>query len=440
MARGRAAMASDTQATAERRLRETLRAAPGHTPALVALADILIDTDRAAEAHELLAEPAGRPDADIHILTAAAGALKALGRMDAALALYERARAVAPQSAVAEHNLAGSLGDMQRFAEAEAATRRAFAKGLDAPETWLVRARALQGLGELDAADQAYAEAIRRRPGYADAIGDQAQLVWMRTADLAVATRGLDAAIHLHPRAAALRLKKAKLLEYTGDARGAYQTLTAQRLEPDAEWMIEVAAAQLASAFDAATALERAERAFALQPEQRVVLAALCQAQLAMGQADGAARTAQAMRSRWPDDQHAIALLATAWRLAGDPRYAALCDFSGMVRGRTIDTPRGWASLADYLADLANALRRLHVYRGHPLGQSLRGGSQTEQSLVLSDDPVIRAFFDAIDGPIRAYLAGLGAGDDPLRRRRAEGYRFDGAWSVLLRPDGYHAD
>ena len=62
---------------------------------------------------------------------------------------------VQPRSAVAEHNLAGALGDLQRFAEYEAATQRAFAKGLDAPETWLVRARALQGLGELDAAEGA---------------------------------------------------------------------------------------------------------------------------------------------------------------------------------------------------------------------------------------------------------------------------------------------
>ncbi|MEO9213905.1 MAG: putative 2OG-Fe(II) oxygenase, partial [Caulobacteraceae bacterium] len=31
-------------------------------------------------------------------------------------------------------------------------------------------------------------------------------------------------------------------------------------------------------------------------------------------------------------------------------------------------------------------------------------------------------------------------GDDPVRSRNTGDYRFNGAWSVRLRPDGYHAD
>jgi len=433
-------MVSERQAAAERALREAVRRAPAHAPTAVALADLLVERDRAAEAHALLAPFAGRPEADIFVLTAHANALKALGRREEALAIYERARAVQPGSAVAEHNLAGALGDLQRFAESEAATRRAFAKGLDAPETWLVRARALQGLGELDAAERAFAEAIRRRPDYADALGDLAQLIWMRTADLAAAARGLDAAIQAHPGALALRLKQATLLEYAGDPEAAYRGLAAAASAAPPDWAIEVTAAQLASGLDPAAAIAHAERAFAQEPERQLVLVTLCQAQLADGRVAAAARIAEAIRAHWPDDQHAIALLATAWRLQGDARYGELYDYGRLVGGEPIEAPRGWRSLADYLADLAPALRRLHRYRTHPLGQSVRGGSQTEQSLALSDDPVIRAFFEAIDGPIRRYIAGLGEGEDPLRRRIAAGYRFGGVWSVLLAPNGFHAD
>ena len=105
-----------------------------------------------------------------------------------------------------------------------------------------------------------------------------------------------------------------------------------------------------------------------------------------------------------------------------------------------MDTPEGWASLEAFLPALAASLARLHRFQTHPLGQSVRGGSQTSESLIHSGDPVIRAFFQAIDGPIRRHIADLGEGDDPLRRRRKAGYAFSGIWSVRLAPRGYHAN
>ena len=105
-----------------------------------------------------------------------------------------------------------------------------------------------------------------------------------------------------------------------------------------------------------------------------------------------------------------------------------------------IETPEGWSSLEAYLADLAPALVKLHRFHAHPLGQSLRHGSQTQQSLSHSSDPAIKAFFQAIDAPIRRHIAWLGEGDDPLRSRITGGYGFNGVWSVRLRPSGFHAD
>ena len=56
--------------------------------------------------------------------------------------------------------------------------------GGDAPETWLVLARALQAQSRFDEAEDAYRQALLRRPGYGDALRDLSQLVWMRDADL----------------------------------------------------------------------------------------------------------------------------------------------------------------------------------------------------------------------------------------------------------------
>ena len=53
---------------------------------------------------------------------------------------------------------------------------------------------------------------------------------------------------------------------------------------------------------------------------------------------------------------------------------------------------------------------------------------------------MLAAFFQAIDAPIRAYMAAVGQGDDPLRARNTGDYALRGAWSVRLRPGGHHVD
>src|ERR1019366_2840023 len=136
---------------------------------------------------------------DVAALSAQGAALQASGRLEGAIAVYTRLIEAAPQSGVAEHNLAGAFGDNHQFAQSEAAARRAFAKGLDAPETWLVLARALQGLGRFEEAEAAFRQSIARRPAYADAHRDLAQLIWMRSGSLPEARAALDAAIAANP-------------------------------------------------------------------------------------------------------------------------------------------------------------------------------------------------------------------------------------------------
>jgi uncharacterized protein (TIGR02466 family) len=48
--------------------------------------------------------------------------------------------------------------------------------------------------------------------------------------------------------------------------------------------------------------------------------------------------------------------------------------------------------------------------------------------------------FKAFDAPLRAYLAHIGKGSDPLRRRNRGSYRYNGGWSVRLRSAGYHTN
>lgn len=425
---------------AEAAYRDALALDPAFPLAVVQLSDLKMAAGAPGEALEITAHAAAAPGADVTVLTAHGEALKALGRLEEAVDTFARGTRVAPGNGVAEHNLACTLADSERFDEGEPAIQRAMDKGLDAPETWHVRGRILQGLSRFDEAEAAFRQAILRNPTLADAQGDLAQLIWMRTEDAGAACESLDTAIAADQEAWPLRLRKSKMLEYAGDRASAYGILADFARRPNADPMADVFASQLSVHLDGATALTHAERAFARLPDDLVVLSALCQANLTAGRADKAVAIAEVLRARAPLDQYAIALMSDAWRAAGDPRSGMLHDFNRLVDVSTVETPHGWSSLGAFLADLTVSLSSALTLRAHPVGQSLRFGAQTQRSLHHSRDPVIEALFQVIDEPIRRFIRALGPGDDPFRARATEGHGFNGTWAVRLRPNGYHAN
>lgn len=125
-----------------------------------------------------------------------------------------------------------------------------------------------------------------------------------------------------------------------------------------------------------------------------------------------------------------------AWRLAGDPRSAWLDDRPGLVS--VIDLAEDLAPIAP----LAGTLRALHEQSGQFLDQSVRGGSQTDGSLLSRIEPEIRTLRAAITSAVAHHVATLPAPDPnhpllgPPRDRRI---RFAGSWSVRLHGRGHHA-
>src|SRR5690606_10934372 len=95
--------------------------------------------------------------------------LKALGRLDEALVIRRAQARAEPGGVASQHNLASLLGDLGRNVEAVEAARRALGNGGQAPETWLVLARALAAQFQHAEAMQAFEQALRRRPAYVEA-------------------------------------------------------------------------------------------------------------------------------------------------------------------------------------------------------------------------------------------------------------------------------
>ena len=456
---------------AEALLRRALALDPGWAPTLTTLGELLLATSRDEEAEALLRRAATKlPQAalrlarhcnerqrpaealallaplcsvgpvDAELAAQHVAALAALGRAGEAADFYRRAAEAAPDHAAAAQALAIALAACGRHAEAERAATRALVPGSASAAAHFTRARSLVALGEFARAEADLREGLRLEPRHAEAHDHLARLVWMRSGDPAESTAALDAVLRRFPGDETLLAAKAAILQGAGDARGAWACLAAPASRAQAAPALLVRAGLSALEFDPATARALAERALQRAPSATAARSLLAAALLGTGEPGRALEQCEILLAGAPDDQYLIALQTTAWRLLGDPRHAAHCDYAQLVQPYRLQTPAGWSSLAGFLADLKRSLERLHDPQGHPLlFQSLRHGTETTEDLARHADPVIRALFQAFDAPIRDYMAYLGQGDDALRRRNRGSYRYNGSWSVRLRSAGFHA-
>ena len=349
--------------------------------------------------------------------------------------------AVQPNDRVAWHNLAAAEGDLGHAAEAEIAARRAIALGIDAPETRLVLARALQSLRKLDEAESMFKKAIALRPAYADAHRDLAQLTWMRTGRTEDALKKLSRALRESPADPALHLVHSSVLEFAGDLASSLAAAERGLAHAPKDLPLLVQAAHLCTETgDAARALSLSMRAVQLAPADTRAQISVCESLLSAGQPAEAEAKAAALCTALPTNQYALALQATAWRLLGDARYSALYDYRSLIAEQDLDTPAGFQNLEAFLSELSGELQGLHTFHTHPLYQSVRGGSQLPMQSAELARPLIRMLFESIDVAIQRYITGLNGGSDPLRSRNTGRAALTGAWSVRLRSGGHHAD
>jgi uncharacterized protein (TIGR02466 family) len=409
--------------------------------ATIAKAEALISQGQTTEAVELTAAlVAGEAPSHLALATHS-GALKMARRSEEALDFDRQALERFGASPIAWHNYAATLDDLGRGAEAVEACEQAFKRGMDAPQTFAVYARALRAAGNHDRADYAYKQSLMRAPGESGVAVEYANYVWMRQGDVAAADAVLDLAFHGGGPPAPLLVAKATLYDAAGQTDRAVNLLQAASDRMPGEVVILMAATDFALRSERIDDARRfADLAEAVDPGARHVTQFSAIVDLAQGRADAALAKLRGALKAHPEDQSLWGWAATAARAAGDPLYGQLCDYDTMVGAYDLATPEGWPSLDVFLGDLAKSLKDIHRYEQHPTNQSLRHGSQTMHLLSGSDDPVLRAFFKAVDAPIREHMAKLGKGDDPLRRRNTLDYRIQGAWSVRLRSTGFHRD
>ncbi|HJU27336.1 MAG TPA: tetratricopeptide repeat protein, partial [Rhodanobacteraceae bacterium] len=408
------------------------------------LARALLIQARAPDAIEVLQPLVESTNATREALLLFGHALMSLGRARKAADVFHQLVSWSPEDGEARVRLAAALSDSDRHAEAEQQVRQGMAQGVRTPEARFVLGRALVGQKRLEEAEAEMRHVVRSRPEHIPAQANLSELVWMRSGNAEAAGQEIDAALASRPHLSGLRIAKANLLLAAGQPRQALEQVEegiAKIRSPGRELLdLHVAAAQIALEFDAARSAAHARQALLQDRGDYRAFCAFGNALLATGEPAQAAEAAQALLKQDPHDGRAVALLASAWRMGGDSRYRELFDYENFVIARRIEVPRGWSTLSDYLADLTEVLGRMHSLKTHPVGQSLRRGSQVELDFGASAEPAIRAFAQAIDEPIREYMQSLGKGAGPLRDRNTGRYRLKGAWSVRLGPNGFHVN
>lgn len=430
----------ERMADAERALQEALDLAPAHPQAVSLMLRVLAAQGRFDELLRRSDEVIARGSATAEVRLIRAQALLSMKRAAAAGEAFRSVLALAAGDPQARLGLAAAQIETGEHSDAESGLRALAGAGADGAEVRYMLARALLGQHRHAEAERELRRAVAMRADFNAAWICLAEMIWMRTGDVGAATAPLDEALRAQADNVELRAFKSKLLEWAGHPREALAELEQGLAREPGNIALHLAAAQTALKHDPASALLHAQRAHAADPNDRAILTAWGGALLANGRGREAAGVADRLLALDAHDGHAIALRATAWRLLGDQRYRALYDYARFVRPATIDTPPGWATLADYLRDLSAILCKRHVLQAHPIGQTLRTGTQVDLDLEHDPDPAIRAFARAIDGPIRRYMQAIGPGNDVLRSRNADDYRITGIWSVRLRANGHHVN
>ena len=168
------------------------------------------------------------------------------------------------------------------------------------------------------------------------------------------------------------------------------------------------------------------------RPESQIASA---QFNLQAGRPDEAAKLLEYAVDAQPDNYTAWAFLEIAWRIIGDPRSHWLAAQPGLIDTREL------LLSASQLADISAVLRSMHRSRSQPIGQSVRGGTQTAGQLFVQQNPAIDLLKDALAVAIRDFVGALPAADPrhPLLKYRDMGLAFGPSWSVRLNEGGFHA-
>ncbi|WP_100655737.1 putative 2OG-Fe(II) oxygenase [Alteromonas flava] len=157
---------------------------------------------------------------------------------------------------------------------------------------------------------------------------------------------------------------------------------------------------------------------------------------LALGDGTAAQKLYRRLQQREPADQGWWTLYSTALKLTAplSADYMALCDYS-LVHSALIQNDKG----DEFVQQLTRKLEQVHANTHHPIGQSLRNGTQTYEDIFDDQDEIIQSLKAWIKDQAESFTKHLPKQTKhPFLSRVGQDISFTGSWSVCLRTGGYH--
>lgn len=426
-AAGDLAMKAGDALAAEAHFAAACAAAPQVADYAVNHAIALQQLGRHAQAVAVLAPHEAAARRDARYASVRALSERARGDPGEAARWYDAALAIEPTRARALHGRARIA--LER-GEADAATRfdRALAVTPGDADLWLGKAQALEVAGNVTEARAIAEQIAQQAPNYLAGLTFLAGLrLAAGEADFTAPFRDAAARAPQDPAIAATHIETLAGLDYAAEA--AEIAAEARRRFPALPLFALLEAIHAGSAGDDA----RAEAIFAgLADESPLRFLHEGRHRLRQRDPEAAERLLQRALAADPWDISAWALRGMAWRMAGDPRAGWLHDQPGLVQLRPLVAREG------LVAEAIAELRRLHAASSMPLGQSLRGGTQTRGILFHRTEPVLAELHQAIRATLETYRDQLPPRDDthPLLRHRDTPWKLLGSWSVRLTGGG----
>lgn len=448
-----------------------------------------------AHARTLIERGLAEHPGDADLANSAANFAMRAGDFAAAANLFQTAATLKPDSLEYALNQAIALNRLERFAEALAVLSGVGEAGKRVARFCSTRATAERGAGNLRTAGEWFDRCLALEPAHVRALHGRARLALERGEDDALAR--FDSALTVNQGDADLWLGRAQALDVAGrtdEAREIAEALVIQapqwphgtrflaqlKLAADeADYDCHYAAAaeklpqdpniradhaELLAGQDrfleAADVLARARQDFpaigrfalleavhagaagdddraeaiwntlsAETAEERLHLA---RHRLRRGELERAEDLLDALVRDDPRSIGAWALRGVLWRLTSDAREAWLHRQDGLIALIPLHD-------ADQVLPPAIArLHELHETSAFPLGQSLRGGTQTRALLFERAEPEFSALRYAIVSTLKSYRDGLPATDPehPILRHRNSQWSVGGSWSVRLAGGG----
>ena len=398
-------------AQAEKAFRQALRIQPNHLIARQFLGGVLADQGKGAEAEQVLRQALAAGSRDPRLI------------------------------AGLSHNLAVALKQQRRLSEALTLFDAAERGDPNLPMIHYNRAKALEDMGDHEAALASYRRAIARDPLNMHAHQDLNHLLYRLGRD-GEFLKSFDEVSARHPDIGAVPLLKGSFLfrsERYDEAAAAFER--AASLMPKYAAPLDMLGQIHAREGRFRDAIKAHERAIAIEPKNVGMLNGLADALLQAKEPERALQTAERAIVIDPLHQGALSRWGLALRLLGDARERELNDYESMVQIFDLPPPEGYSGMEAFNRDLNAYLDPMHGDAREPLEQTLRKGTQSHDNLIGRGHDLVERLRARIDEALAAYIESMAKDSDhPLFRRRAKNIHYAGSWSARLSDCGFHTN